>query len=175
MNLANKITLSRIIVIPIYVILLYIESETFTIIAGGLFILASASDTLDGYIARKYNMITDFGKFADPLADKLLVLSSIIIFVAQGSLPAWTLVIIMARELSITGFRSVAALKNKVLAADSLGKLKTITQLVALSSLHFLSVLPILYYPVYIIYYASVILTILSGLNYFIKNKDVFK
>ena len=180
MNLANKITIMRVLLIPVYAVVMYIDKGYAFYIAGAIFITASLTDTLDGYIARKYNMITDFGKFLDPLADKLLVLTSLIIYVSFGRLPAWTLIVVMFRELIITSLRSIAALKNHVLAADVYGKLKTIFQLVALSAIHFevfFDKFTNSYFSllVNVLYMISVALTIISGVNYLVKNKSVFE
>ncbi len=179
MNTANKITISRIFIIPIYMILMYINSPWTIIAAGVLFIIASATDTLDGYIARKNNMVTDFGKFLDPLADKLLVLTALIIFAVAGRIPSWTVIVITSRELIITSLRTMAALKNKVVAADKFGKLKTIFQLIAVSAMHFETWVTKLGFDIRmvviidILFYISLALTVYSGINYLIKNKDV--
>ncbi len=144
-----------------------------------MFIAASATDTLDGYIARKNNIVTDFGKFLDPLADKLLVLTALIIFAAAGRIPSWAVIVITSRELIITSLRTAAALKNKVLAADKFGKLKTIFQLIAVSAMHFeayimkLNINIQMVLIVDILFYISLALTVYSGFNYLIKNKDV--
>ncbi len=181
MNIANRITITRIMMIPLYMALMYWNRPWTMIVAGIVFILASVTDTLDGYVARKHNMVTDLGKFLDPLADKLLVLTALIIFLNFGRIAAWTVVIIVARELIVTSFRCVAASKNKVLAADIYGKLKTIFQLIAISCMHFEGMIqnwhPQLgtYFSllVNILYYISVALTIYSGFHYLIKNKEV--
>ncbi len=179
MNTANKITISRIILIPVYMVLMYLETPWAVIAAGVLFIIASATDTLDGYIARKNNMVTDFGKFLDPLADKLLVLAALILFCDMGRIASWAVILVVSRELIITSFRTVAVMRNKVLGADVWGKLKTIFQLIALSAMHFeglilgwLPKLP-LAAAVDVLFYISVFLTVLSGMNYLIKNKEV--
>ncbi|MFA0816373.1 MAG: CDP-diacylglycerol--glycerol-3-phosphate 3-phosphatidyltransferase [Anaerofustis sp.] len=181
MNIANRITIVRILMIPLYIGFLYWNRPWCMIVAGIIFILASITDTVDGYIARKYDMVTDFGKFLDPLADKLLVLTALIIFMGMGRIPSWAVVVIVARELIVTSFRCVAASKNKVLAADVFGKLKTIFQLIAVSCMHFeLSIgnwLPALggYFSLLIdiLFYISVMLTIFSGFNYLYKNREV--
>ena len=180
MNLANKITLARVFLIPIYAIVMYLDVEYAVYISGVIFIIASITDTIDGHIARKYNMITDFGKFLDPLADKLLVLTSLIIFVSFGRIAAWTLIVVMFRELVITSLRSMAALKSQVLAADKFGKLKTIFQLIALSCSHFehfFDSFTASYFSigVDVLYMISVGFTIISGVNYLVKNKGVFE
>lgn len=175
MNLPNKITIGRAVIIPFYVALMYLNTPWALPAAGALFIIASLSDTADGYIARKNNLVTDFGKFADPLADKILVLSAVCMFLEKGLVPAWSLIILIFRELAVTGFRCIAASKNRVLAADVYGKLKTITQLIALSTMHFLTLLGFLYIPCFVLYYISVALTVLSGCNYIFKNLDILR
>ena len=179
MNIANRITITRIAMIPIYMILMYINTVWSIIAAGILFILASVTDSLDGYVARKMNMITDFGKFLDPLADKLLVLASVVIFMGYGRIASWIVVIIVARELIVTSFRCVAASKNKILAADIYGKLKTIFQLIALSAMHFEDLIdryiPVIHITLIIdiIFYISLVLTVYSGFHYIYKNRNV--
>ncbi len=175
MNLPNRITFSRIFLIPVYIILMYLQNKWSIYVAGVMFIIASATDSVDGYVARKYEMITDLGKFLDPLADKLLVLSSVIMFVHFGRIAAWAAIIIIGRELIITIFRGVAALDRRVIAADKYGKLKTIFQLVALSVMHFDKLSVILYVSASVLFYISVILAVFSAVNYIITNKDVFK
>lgn len=144
-------------------------------VAGAMFIIASATDSVDGYVARKYKMITDLGKFLDPLADKLLVLSSVIMFVHFGRISAWAAIIIISRELIITIFRGVAALDRRVIAADKYGKLKTIFQLTALSVMHFDKLHVSLYITASVLFYISVILAVFSAVNYIVTNKDVFR
>ena len=173
MNIANKVTVARIFLIPVYMLLMYWNNPWGIYCAGVVFIIASATDTLDGYLARKNGIVTDFGKFLDPLADKLLVLTALILFAGSGRIPTWAVVIIMARELVITSLRTMAALRNKVLAADTYGKLKTITQLVAVSAIHFEQLLPFLIPIDNVLFYLSVVLTVFSGCNYLFKNRDV--
>lgn len=167
-NLANKITLSRIfIVIPI-VILLYFQNKLFCLLATILFILGAVTDALDGHIARKEKMVTSFGKFLDPLADKLLICSLLIMFVQLGWVQAWVTIIIICRELLVTGLRAMAADQGVVIAADKYGKAKTIVQIMALIPLT-------LHYPWFgfdpnplgmILLYIALILTVVSGANY---------
>ena len=140
MNLANKLTIFRIILIPFMVIIpfLGITSELWGIpitylLINLIFIIASITDKLDGYVARKYNQITTFGKFLDPLADKILVLTAMIMLVEFNKIPAWIPIIVLAREFIVSGYRLVAVEKgNKVIAASNLGKIKTVTQMVAI-------------------------------------------
>ena len=131
MNLPNKLTIFRVILIPFFVAVLLIwpEDFTFRLIADAIFIVASLTDMLDGKIARKYNLVTNFGKFMDPLADKLLVCSAMICLIALNQVPAWVVIIIIAREFIISGFRLVAANNNVVIAANYWGKFKTVFQM----------------------------------------------
>ena len=131
MNLPNKLTIFRVILIPFFVAVLLIwpEDLTFRLIADAIFIVASLTDMLDGKIARKYNLVTNFGKFMDPLADKLLVCSAMICLIALNQVPAWVVIIIIAREFIISGFRLVAANNNVVIAANYWGKFKTVFQM----------------------------------------------
>lgn len=172
MNLPNKLTLGRIIAVPFFVFC-YIKG--FSIAALILFILASLTDMLDGKIARKYNLITNFGKIMDPLADKILVYAAFAIMVADGTIPSWTLIIILCREFLVAGVRTVAASEGIVIAADMAGKIKTVLQMFAVPCLIIKDMHIILYYASYILFYASLIMTVVSGANYCIKNKQVFK
>lgn len=171
MNTPNKLTLLRIIMVPVFVLFMYLNFEYARIIATILFCIASFTDFLDGYLARKYHLVTNFGKFADPLADKILVCSAMILLVQTGEIPAWGVIIIISREFAVTGFRIIAASENITIAASSLGKVKTVSQLIAIIFL--LSQLNILLLPGKILFYIAVIFTIISGADYFIKNKKV--
>ena len=117
MNLPNKLTLLRIIMIPVFVVLLYLDFPFNNLVALAVFILASITDTLDGYIARKYNLITDFGKFMDPIADKLLVTAAMLVFVDWHMMPAWVVIVVVAREFIVSALRLVAANNGRVIAA----------------------------------------------------------
>src|SRR5699024_7708666 len=128
MNLPNKITMIRLLLVPIFIIVFYIYPDSH-IYAAIIFIIASLTDSLDGYIARSKGLITDFGKFIDPLADKILVSAALILLVEIGKIPGWVVIIIIAREFTITGFRIIAASEGITIAASPLGKIKTITQL----------------------------------------------
>ena len=172
MNLPNKLTLARIIAVPFFV-LCYLKGMA--VIALIIFILASITDMLDGKIARKYNLITNLGKIMDPLADKVLVYSAFCMFVAEGKIPAWTLIIILTREFLVAGVRAVAASQGIVIAADIAGKIKTVLQMFAVPCLIICTVNEILYYCAYILFYASLLMTVISGINYTVKNKEVFK
>lgn len=129
MTTANKITLTRIAMIPFFVVFAILSGPVYDTVALVLFCVASVTDFLDGYIARKYNQVTDFGKFVDPLADKLLVTAALVIFVERGLFAAWMVFIILAREFIITSLRNVAAAKGQVMAAAWSGKVKTCVQI----------------------------------------------
>lgn len=176
MNLPNKITVFRILMIPFFVACMLIKEIPYhEIIAGVIFIIAALSDLVDGKIARRFNLVTNFGKFMDPLADKLLVQSALLCFVANGLLPAWIAIVIMSREFIISGFRLVAADKGIVIAAGYLGKLKTVFQMVMSVMLIFHFSHPVWLATEQIFIWGSLILTIVSLVDYFIKNKDVIK
>lgn len=167
MNLANKITLLRIILIPLFLFFIYSDIEYNMLIATIVFVIASITDYLDGYIARSRNEVTNFGKFLDPLADKLMVTAAFISLVELGRIEGWIIFIIMAREFAITGFRAVAASDGLVIAASIWGKIKTVTQIIAI----ILALLNIPYYNIIVI--IALIATILSGVDYIYKNKNV--
>ena len=166
---ANKITIARIALIPVFLVLCYTNHR---IAATVVFILASLSDLLDGYIARHYNQITDFGKFMDPLADKMLVLSAMCYFIERGQMPGWVVAVVLFREFAVSGLRLVAAERQRVIAAAWSGKVKTTCTMVGLCF-----VLVFTQYPWLNMLVSAVILitTIYSGVEYFMKNKDVFK
>ena len=177
MNLANKITLFRVILVPVFMVVLYSNLQYSTYIAAIIFIFASLTDTLDGYIARSRNLVTNFGKFVDPLADKILVSAALISLVGLGKIPAWVVVTIIAREFTITGFRIIAASEGITIAASSLGKFKTITQLIAISLL-LLNNFPFnkINIPMdMIMLYISLFFTVVSGIDYILKNKNTLK
>lgn len=167
-NLANKITLLRILMAPLVVILLYFEGPVFCVLAALAFIFASITDWVDGYIARRENMVTSMGKFLDPLADKVLICSVLIMFVKLGWAPAWVVIVIVCRELVVTGLRAMAIDEGVVLAADYFGKAKTVLQIFAVVPL-------MLHYPILgvrlwpigeVLLYAALILALISGVNY---------
>lgn len=175
MNLANKITLLRIAMVPIFMVLMLLEFPYHMEAALAVFLAASLTDKLDGYLARKYNMITDFGKFMDPLADKLLVTGAFVVLIQLGRIEAWIVFVILAREFAVTGLRSLAAAQNVIIAASNYGKVKTVTQIVAIAIL-LLDNYPfsLVNLPVDIIMvYTTLIITVLSGLDYFGKNIKV--
>lgn len=175
MNIANKITLFRVLLVPIFMVVLYSDMNNSHIIAGLIFIFASLTDALDGYLARSRNLVTNFGKFIDPLADKVLVSAALITLVEFGKIPGWIVVIIIAREFTITGFRIIAASDGVTIAASSLGKFKTITQLLAVILILFNN-FPFsnMNIPIdQIMLYLALIFTVLSGVDYIYKNRKV--
>ena len=171
MNTPNKLTLMRTLMVPIFVLCMYLDFNNSRIVATLIFAIASFTDFLDGYLARRDNLVTNFGKFADPLADKILVCSAMIMLVSTGEMPAWAVIIIIAREFAITGFRIIAASENITIAASPLGKFKTVTQLI--SNILLLTGLE-KFRPIGMgIFYLAVVFTVISGADYLIKNKKV--
>ncbi len=185
MNLPNKLTIFRVILIPFFVFFMLFEPEemVFRIIAEVIFCVASITDLLDGQIARKHNLVTNFGKFMDPLADKLLVCSALICLVANGQIDAWIVIIIIAREFIISGLRLIASDKGVVIAASWWGKWKTTFQMIMIIvlimnfSYFFAGTLfgTIMIYFEIVLVYVALILTIISMIDYLVKNKDVLK
>ncbi|MDU6783027.1 MAG: CDP-diacylglycerol--glycerol-3-phosphate 3-phosphatidyltransferase [Peptoniphilus harei] len=171
MNTPNKLTLMRTLMVPIFVLCMYLDFNNSRIVATIIFAIASFTDFLDGYLARRDNLVTNFGKFADPLADKILVCSAMIMLVSSGEMPAWAVIIIIAREFTITGFRIIAASENITIAASPLGKFKTVTQLI--SNILLLTGLSNLRPIGMGIFYLAVVFTVISGADYLIKNKKV--
>ena len=174
MNLPNKLTIFRVILIPFFIIALLVPG----IPAGNwnalaIFIVASLTDLLDGKIARNYNLVTNFGKFMDPLADKLLVCSALICLVELSRIPSWMVVIIIAREFTISGFRLIAADNGVVIAASYWGKFKTTFQMIAVCLM--IANIPVLSLLTTVITWIAVILTVVSLVDYLVKNKDVMK
>ena len=169
MNLANKLTCFRVVLIPVFLVLLYLDFPGHLIAALVVFIVASLTDTADGYIARHYDMVTDFGKFMDPLADKLLVMAAMVWFVAAGWMPAWAFFIVIARELTVTGLRLIAVEQGRVIAAGWSGKVKTAATMVCICLLLAFSgfVLAVVCTAVILV------TTVWSGVEYFVRNRDV--
>lgn len=169
MNLANKITIVRILLVPVflYFLLIFAPKEAGRYIATGIFIIAAFTDTLDGHIARKRNEITKFGKFMDPLADKLIVTAALVSLVEMNKLSTIVVMIIIAREFAITGFRAIAASEGVVIAASKWGKSKTVTQIIAIVA----SLINLPYSEVLI--GVAVVITIISGFDYIYKNKNI--
>lgn len=177
MNLANKLTIFRIFIIPVFLVFIAVNIPICKYIATGLFIIAALTDKLDGYIARSRNQITNFGKFMDPLADKLLVTAALISLVEFHIIPTWIAMIIITREFAVTGLRSIAAAEGNVIAASWWGKIKTVVQIIAIiCALVNLSnnndIFKILTLLSMII---AITITIISGVDYFIKNKDLIR
>lgn len=169
MNTANKLTLTRVLMIPLFLVVLYLEFPFNQYIALAVFVLASVTDFVDGYIARHYDQVTDFGKFMDPLADKLLVVAAMLWFVEAGRFPAWALLIVVAREFAVTGLRLIAVEAGRVIAAAWSGKIKTACTMVGICIM-FLFPNPV----VDVVVMAVIVLTTLySGVEYFVKNRDV--
>ncbi len=169
MNLANKLTCFRVVLIPVFLVLLYLDFPGHLIAALVVFIVASLTDTADGYIARHYDMVTDFGKFMDPLADKLLVMAAMVWFVAAGWMPAWAFFIVIARELAVTGLRLIAVEQGRVIAAGWSGKVKTAATMVCICLL--------LAFPGFVLAVVCTVVilvtTVWSGVEYFVRNRDV--
>lgn len=174
MNLPNKLTILRVIMIPFFVVCLLLDKGMGTQIAAlVLFAAASFTDYLDGHIARKHNLVTNFGKFMDPLADKLLVCSALICLIELGRLPAWVVIIIIAREFIISGFRLIASDNGIVIAASYWGKFKTVTQMAMIMLLIIHPQGTVFFWLEQILIYAALILTVVSLLDYILKNKQV--
>ena len=174
MNLANKLTMLRILMIPVFIAVLVYSKDrdiVYRYIALGIFIIASVTDALDGYVARRYNMITDFGKLMDPLADKILVSSALIILIELGNIRSWIVSIVIAREFIISGIRLIATEKNIIIAASPLGKLKTVSQM--LSVILMLLSIEAISFITDISVWLMCILSVVSLLDYIIKNKKV--
>ena len=173
MNLPNKLSITRAVCIPIIVVLLYLQNPNCRIAAGILFILACLTDFLDGRIARSRNLVTDFGKFIDPVADKLLVLTTLIMLIHLGMMPAWVVIIVICRELSVDGLRMVAVTQGKVIAAGPLGKWKTACQMILISIMLILDLSFQTSWPVMVLTGIMVLLTVGSAVDYFVRNRSV--
>ncbi len=176
MNLPNKLTIFRVILIPFFLLFLYTDfwGNANSYVAIAIFIIASLTDLLDGKIARKYNLVTNFGKFMDPLADKLLVCSAMIALVDLGKLQGWIVIIIIAREFIISGFRLIASDNGVVIAASYWGKFKTTFQMIMIILLTLDLQLPYMTVVNNVIVYIALALTIISLLDYIFKNYKVF-
>ena len=167
MTTANKLTIARVAMIPVFMLL---QMEELYFLALLVFILASLTDLADGYIARNYNQITDFGKFMDPLADKILVLSAMAVFCAQGRFSPWAIMVVLTREFAVSGLRMLAAEHKIVIAAGMSGKIKTASTMIGLCLMLFINrhTLDV------VVTLVIVITTLYSGVEYFMKNKKVF-
>ncbi len=174
-NLANKITLSRIFLLPVFLFFIFEQTPYGKLIAAAIFVLAAATDGLDGYVARKQKSVTNLGKLLDPLADKLLVMSALVSLVAMAALPAWIAIVIIGREFAVTGLRSIAVAEGIVIAASRFAKIKTVTQIVAIIAIMVNN------YPFSLIGFpfkdiallTAVFFTIASGLDYFRSASDI--
>ena len=174
MNLPNKLTILRVILIPFFVAALLWDggqNQTLRYVSAAIFIVASLTDMLDGKIARKYNLVTNFGKFMDPLADKLLVCSALICLIELGQLPSWMVIMIISREFIISGFRLVASDNGVVIAASYWGKFKTTFQMIAVVLL--ILQIPPLHIVTQICVWIALILTVVSLIDYIMKNHKV--
>ena len=169
MNTANKLTILRVVMIPAFLLVLYLNVPHANYWALVIFAAASITDTLDGYIARHYNQITDFGKFMDPWAEKCLVTAAMLWFVEAGQMPAWALLIVIVREFAVSGLRMVAADSGRVIAAGWSGKVKTAASMVCI----ILMLLPLPAIVSQICTAVIVLTTIYSGVEYFMKNADI--
>ena len=173
MTTASKITLARVALIPAYLVAMYLSgggAGLWMWIGLGIFVFASVTDFVDGYIARKYNQVSDFGKFLDPLADKLLTIAAMAMFCQWGIFPAWALMIVLTREFAVSGLRMVAGPKGKVIAAGKSGKFKTASTMVGLCAMMALPGIDILNT---VVIACIVITTVYSGVEYFIQNWNV--
>ena len=189
MNLPNKLTISRIALTIIFMFFLFMHGVTYKILALIIFTIAASTDFLDGHIARRYNLVSDFGRFVDPIADKILVLSAFIAFVELGLVPAWMVMIIILREFTITGTRLMAFKKNEVISATMAGKHKTASQIFAI----FVILLFVIFrdffqsfnfwnpalenqfkLSIFILMFITVVLTLISGISFFVRNKGLF-
>ena len=170
MTTASKITLLRVLLIPVYLVTMYLsrgESGLWMYLSLAIFIIASLTDFVDGYIARNYNQVTDFGKFLDPLADKLLTIAAMAMFCEWGSFPAWALMIVLTREFAVSGLRMVAGPKGKVIAAGKSGKIKTASTMVGLCVMMAFPQVEIIGILVMVM---IAVTTVYSGVEYFIQN-----
>ena len=175
MNLPNKLTVVRMVLVPFFVaaLLLSKTNDSLKWVALALFVIASLTDFADGYIARKYNLITNFGKFMDPLADKILTISGMICLIELGRIPSWIVVIIVAREFIISGFRLVAAENGVVIAANYWGKFKTTFQMIMVILMIANLPIPAVQILTTVVMWVALALTVISLIDYLVKNKDV--
>lgn len=167
---ANKITIFRIVLIPVFLVLAYTGLKYWAL---AVYIIACLSDVADGYIARHYNQVSNFGKFVDPLADKMLVLSAMCFFIENGQMPGWAVAIVLFREFAVSGLRLIAVEQSRVIAAARSGKIKTGCTMVGLGAmLVFGQQYPVVNLVCYIL---IIVTTVYSGVEYFVTNRDVFK
>lgn len=181
MTISNKLTILRIIMVPILVVLMLIDFKNSDIYAAAVFLLASFTDFLDGYLARKRNEITNFGKFADPIADKVLVISAYLCLVEAQIIPSWAVIIVLAREFIVSALRMAAASQSCVIAADKFGKLKTVVQMISTTLLilgahsFMLEENGIIAVISLVLFYISVVLAAFSGISYVVKYRNLLK
>ena len=176
MTTANKITIFRVICIPVFIVLMYMDGAAARYGALAVFVIASLSDFLDGYIARHYNQVSNFGKFMDPLADKILVITAMLLFVESGRMPGWVLALVVAREFAVSGLRLVAVEQGRVIAAAKSGKIKTASTIVCIILMLLIGVPYSAPDYLGMVCNAVILLTTLySGIEYFIVNRDVLK
>ena len=173
MNLPNKLSVARVLCIPAVVTLLHFSAPACRITAAVLFIAGCLTDFLDGRIARKRNLVTDFGKFIDPVADKLLVLTTMIMLIHLEKMPAWIVIVILCRELAVDGLRMVAVTKGQVIAAGPIGKWKTACQMVLISAVLILNLGVFEAWPLALLTGIVLLLTLVSAVDYFIRNASV--
>lgn len=177
MNLPNKITVLRICMIPLFAVFALLRTPLCDVLAAAVFALASFSDFLDGMLARRNNLVTNFGKFLDPLADKMLVMTAMATLLAAGRLPAWVVIVILCREFAVDGLRLIAAEKGVVIAASPWGKRKTFSQMTMVILLLLQSVIPFVWYLwlCRVAIAAAVLLTVYSGYDYLRKGKRFYR
>ena len=173
MTTANKITIVRMALVPVLVLLLYLDFPGHIYWALAVFIIASISDFLDGYIARHYHQVSDFGKFMDPLADKLLVVAAMMVFVEKGYMPGWALLIVVAREFAVTGLRLIAVDNGRVIAAAWSGKIKTASTMVGIILMLLIGIPCNVLWLNTLAWIVIVVTTVYSGAEYFYKNRDI--
>ena len=173
MTTANKITIVRMALVPVLVLLLYLDFPGHIYWALAVFIIASISDFLDGYIARHYHQVSDFGKFMDPLADKLLVVAAMMVFVEKGYMPGWALLIVVAREFAVTGLRLIAVDNGRVIAAAWSGKIKTASTMVGIILMLLIGIPGNVLWLNTLAWIVIVVTTVYSGAEYFYKNRDI--
>ena len=171
LNLPNTITMLRVTILPVLFLILLSPGKVVSLVIAVLFALAALTDMLDGYVARRYEIVTKIGKLLDPIADKMIVSTAMVLMIPVGRIPAWIVAIIIIRDIAIDGIRHVASVGGKIISASRLGKYKTVTQEVAITAL-------IIHYPIMgldshkvglVILYAAVVLTVVSGIEYFVK------
>ena len=169
MNTANKLTMIRVLMIPAFLAVLYIGFPGSHYVAMGIFIAAGLTDFADGYIARRCNQVTDFGKLTDPLADKILVLAAMLWFLEKGIMPAWLVFIVITREFMVTALRLIAVSNGRVIAAAMSGKVKTVVTMICLTALF----LDLREWMILVCVAAIAATTLISGIEYFVKNRDL--